>query len=257
MQCKTKQFTISSFRYLDIYYAKYDRRVQQSQLDNLNKRKGHQYVYVAKNPVSQEEYDLMKAASIQAASHADASDRRKLMSEQRSFNTDDNSGNFDTIEQTASPGTRYVQHVSLPKQMPDDSTYMYSAVHPSEAEDNEILDSPPRKIMPGALYDGMSDHYIYSKDTDSYETPSMYHQGAQQMVYLTEPAQEEQDMEANSKSDYFSSEASYVERDSGYSADSARPGLGKFFGLTGTTSQNIQVPKTIFITSPLVYSILE
>ena len=47
-------------------------------------------------------------------------------------------------------------------------------------------------------------------------------------------------MAASSKSDYFESEP-YVERDTSYSSSEGRPGLGKFFGLTGTTSQNIQV----------------
>jgi hypothetical protein len=189
------------------------------------------------------EYDLMQAAASQSPAHAETSDRRSSGSEQLPFDIEGRSKYTETVEQTASPGTRYVQHVSLPRQMPDDSTYMYSAVHPSEFEENEVSDLPPRKIMPGSLYDGMNDHYSHALDNNGYDAASMMSQGGQKVVYLTEPMKEGHNMDASSKSDYYYEEdPSYIERDTSYSPPSdGKAGLGKFFGLTGTTSQNIQV----------------
>ena len=202
-------------------------------------------VYVPKNSEPQHEYDLIKAAASQSSPHIDTSERRSSTSEPRSFKFEGHSPYTETIEQTASPGTRYVQHVSLPKSMPNDATYMYSAVHPSEMEDNEVTDLPPRKIMPGMLYEGMEDTYLDSAENTGYETAALMNHGGKKIIYLTENMKNGAGMEGTSKSDYFNDEPSYVERDSHYSADtsSARPGLGKFFGLTGTTSQNIQVRK--------------
>ena len=212
-------------------------------MDKLSRRGNPQVVYVAKSRKPQDEYDLMKTAATQSSSHADASDRRSLSSEQRAFNMKmGNTPYSETLEQMASPGTRYVQHVSLPKSMGDE-TYMYSAVHPSEIEENEVLELPTRKIMPGALYDGMQDHYSNEIDNVGYESAPMYNQGGQHLVYLTKPMREDHDIEASSKSDYYEDGVPYIERDTSYSTPetSGRPGLGKFFGLTGTTSQNIQV----------------
>ena len=212
-------------------------------MDKLNKRGGPQVIYVTKNRQSPSEYDLIAAAASQSQAIAaeEASERRSSALDQMPYDMEDNSQYTETIEQTASPGTRYVQHVSLPRQMPDDSTYMYSAVHPSEMEENEVMDTPPRKIMPGSLYDGMKvAHYSNAMDQLGYEEASRLSQTGQKVVYLTEPREQEHAMEATSKSDYFESEP-YVERDTSYSSSEGRPGLGKFFGLTGTTSQNIQV----------------
>ena len=238
-----KNFFTFSFRYLDQYYSKYNQRVQKSQVDKLNKRGGPQVIYVTKNRQSPSEYDLIAAAASQSQAIAaeEASERRSSALDQMPYDMEDNSQYTEMIEQTASPGTRYVQHVSLPRQMPDDSTYMYSAVHPSEMEENEVMDTPPRKIMPGSLYDGMKvAHYSNAMDQLGYEEASRLSQTGQKIVYLTEPREQEHAMEATSKSDYFESEP-YVERDTSYSSSEGRPGLGKFFGLTGTTSQNIQV----------------
>ena len=236
---------ISTFyrSYLDQYYAQYNQRVKKSQVDKLNKRGGPQVIYVTQNRQSPSEYDIMKAAASQSQAMVaeEASDRRSSAMGQMPYQMDDESQYTETIEQSASPGTRYVQHVSLPRQMPDDTTYMYSAVHPSEIEENEVMDTPPRKIMPGSLYDGINvAHYSNAMDQLDYEEASRLSKTGQKVVYLTEPREPEHAVAASSKSDYFESEP-YVERDTSYSSSEGRPGLGKFFGLTGTTSQNIQV----------------
>ena len=163
----------------------------------------------------------MQAAASQSPAHAETADRRSSASEQLPFDVEGRSTYTETVEQTASPGTRYVQHVSLPRQMPDDATYMYSAVHPSEREENEVLDVPPRKIMPGSLYDGMNDIYD-TMDNKGYESASMMSQGGQKVVYLTEPMKEGHNMYASSKSDYYYEEdPSYIERDTSYSPPSS------------------------------------
>ena len=190
------------------------------------------------------------AASQTTPQHSETSKRRIAsgMSNPRAFGINRMSPYEETlIKQSASPGTQFVQHVSLPKAMPDESTYMYSAVHPGEWENNEVSDveRPTRKIMPGYLYAGNEENQMdltVADDRNMYEKAVvMSPLPGQKPMYYTSDMMEAGD-DVGNKSDYFGEASSFVERDTSYSApSSSRPGLGKFFGLTGTTSQNIQV----------------
>ena len=75
----------------------------------------------------------------------------------------------------------------------------------------------------------------------------MMSSGGKKLVYLTNDMSGGEASHLSSKSDYFDDEHTYIERDTSYAAPDTKPALGKFFGLTGTTSQNIQVRNCVIV----------
>ena len=210
-------------RFLDQYYSQFDDRVQESQVDYSGGRFESGKSMRHRMPYKEEpQMDLM----------TESSRRQGIL--KKSDMMEEEYGDFDLddlptyqemiLEQPASPNTRYVQHVALPKSgQQDDSTYMYSAVHPSELEANDLNDEP-RKILPGFLYSGTkpSTSQSFSPIKTSYSESK-----AKQGFDSTEPSYSEREYQASGSS--YSS-----------SSSTGNP-VSKFLGLTGTTSQDIQV----------------
>lgn len=152
------------------------------------------------------------------------------------------------------PGSddQYVQMLSLPRSSPLDdgdgrispTTYMYTAVHPSEPtfKENEVVydkQFPPRKIMPGFVYKAVA-----SPDRDGPEAK----RAATSSDNNQQEARNRIVYQHLGDEDHFSASAAIsqdLDRDVGSSyhgdSESRFGGLGNFFGVTGTTSQNVQV----------------
>ena len=122
----------------------------------------------------------------------------------------------------------YVQQVALPHGMPDDKAYMYSSV--MNAEDDDTNDILPAKSVA---------NYVY-RQPDSYAEDKLYSSSGSSMDY----------------SRLFSGSpdsSSYYGDTSAGSSSSTDP-VSRFFGLTGTTSQDIQLGLTFtvpFLSVPL------
>lgn len=137
-------------------------------------------------------------------------------------------------------GTRYVQHVSLPNNgRPDENAYMYSSVMPDDPKMNEIS---PAKSMTNYLY-AKPPSDLYSKQADTLAT-------AGDTMYTTTHYGEEPDSLIDSRFFNSDSPSSSAYGDSGSSSDA----VSRFFGITGTTSQDIQLGLTFtvpFLSVPL------
>jgi len=137
-------------------------------------------------------------------------------------------------------GTRYVQHVSLPNNgRPDENAYMYSSVMPDDPKMNEIL---PAKSMTNYLY-AKPPSDLYANQADTLAT-------AGDTMYTTTHYGEEPDTLIDSRFFNSDSPSSSAYGDSGSSSDA----VSRFFGITGTTSQDIQLGLTFtvpFLSVPL------
>lgn len=137
-----------------------------------------------------------------------------------------------TVQSTQkNSGTRYVQQVQLPSHDPDESTYMYSSIMPTEDLNNEILSA---KSMA---------NYVYAKPENLATAENSYYTSN---TYL--------DTDDSDVSRLFgttdSSSSSYSYGDS----SSGKDPVSRFFGITGTTSQDIQLGLTFtvpFLSVPL------
>lgn len=121
----------------------------------------------------------------------------------------------------------YVQQVALPHGMPDDKAYMYSSV--MNAEDDDTNDILPAKSVA---------NYVY-RQPDSYAEDKLYSSSGSSMDY--------------SRLFSGSPDSSSYYGDTSAGSSSTDP-VSRFFGLTGTTSQDIQLGLTFtvpFLSVPL------
>ena len=129
------------------------------------------------------------------------------------------------LEHNSSSG--YVQQVALPHGMPDDKAYMYSSV--MNAEDDDTNDILPAKSVA---------NYVY-RQPDSYAEDKLYSSSGSSMDY--------------SRLFSGSPDSSSYYGDTSAGSSSTDP-VSRFFGLTGTTSQDIQLGLTFtvpFLSVPL------
>ena len=106
----------------------------------------------------------------------------------------------------------FVQQVALPHGIPDDKVFMYSSDMTDAIEANEIL--PAKSVA----------NYVYSQPDSSY---------AQDKLYSSSGSDYSRLFSGSSSSNYYG--------DSSSSGTSESDPVSRFFGLTGTTSQDIQL----------------
>jgi len=158
------------------------------------------------------------------------------------------------LRQSAGPNTHYVQHVALPKTGPsDDSTYMYSAVHNNDLEDLEgdssnNMPQEPRKILPGFLYTGTK-----QMKEDMLKLDEIPFEPSTHLEYSSAPDIGGLLDRDGSSHHHHEHTSSYEAPSTSYKTAESSP-LTKFLGLTGTTSQDIQLGLTFtvpFLSIPL------
>jgi len=128
--------------------------------------------------------------------------------------------------------TRYVQHVALPKTNPDSNTYMFSTISMDDPTVNEII--PARS----------ANSFVYAKPESSAES-LMASEDKSYAYYTKDDSDTEEDVKrffTDSSSDSY-----------GAPSHNSDP-VSRFFGVTGTTSQDIQLGLTFtvpFLSIPL------
>ena len=134
------------------------------------------------------------------------------------------------------PEHEYVQQVALPHGMPDDKAYMYSSVMTSQDPMVDTNDIIPAKSVA---------NYVYSQP-DSYL--------AQDKLYSSSGSSSNNIDYSRLFSGSPDSSSYYGDTSAGGSGTSNTDPVSRFFGLTGTTSQDIQLGLTFtvpFLSVPL------
>jgi len=256
--------------FLDDYYSQFDDRVSQSHVDNTNSRMdAYSTDYDKEENISDQQardmpndympndysaYQQMQMEALlrQKKENLEAQLIQKHMEEER---LEEELKSLPTTIQQQQPdirsATRYVQHVALPNSRPDETAYMYSSVMADDPNMNEIL---PAKSMTNYMY-AKPPSDIYAKQGSSLAdtlstaenqmyTTSIYGAGSDSSDYNSDP-----DISRFFNNDNSPS-TSYLS-DSGSSNSDA---VSRFFGVTGTTSQDIQLGLTFtvpFLSVPL------
>jgi len=146
-------------------------------------------------------------------------------------------------KQIDNSNTRYVQHVALPNSNPDEKTYMYSTISLDDPTINEVL--PARSV----------NNFVYAQPPELVvESSEDYLDTAEDKMYGYSTKESEDDVKRFfSSSDDSLGEDTHTYPSSSYSSGS-KDAVSRFFGVTGTTSQDIQLGLTFtvpFLSIPL------
>jgi hypothetical protein len=249
------------FRFLDDYYAQFDNRVPQTQVDRTlsnNDRMDMSYATdyeeaVAATPTLSEAEELarqmpdyntiqqMQQEQLhQKQQHLRQALKQKHIEEEL---LEDELFNLPQTVQQRQPElrdtSRYVQHVSLPHQMPDHQTYMYSSVMSEDI--NEVI---PAKSVASYVYakpDQVGER-VYSGSSGSFSPGSNSASSDLSRLFT------------GSSSPSSSYGASSSPSTSYGDVPTTPDAVSRFFGVTGTTSQDIQLGLTFtvpFLSIPL------
>ncbi len=146
--------------------------------------------------------------------------------------------------------SRYVQHVALPDEMPGDNTYMYSSVLANQAANagynigNVLMTAEAEDPMVNEVVPAKSvASYVYAKPEHKHMPMSM--PMLEDKVYTTSPYLSASDqlntrLFNSGSSGGAASLGSSLYSDATSTSSSTDP-VSRFFGVTGTTSQDIQV----------------
>lgn len=242
-------------RFLDDYYAQFDSRVQTQQVDHRTAQVNQARAFDDLSLAGSNQQGMYEQQEVVRPRQDPMVDRQQP---RQQFVLSD------TARSDAGEG-EYVQHIALPKQSPGSNAYMYSSVSAASIypEENEVAPNltPPQKKS-GEVYGYKSADIPSHYSSSGYSAPAASPTFAQTLTSGLTKLTSGLTSGLNAPSSSYGAPSSgygtsgyetpsvadetrvYSSATSGYSAgglSSAGDPLSRFFGVTGTTSQDIHV----------------